>query len=415
MLSPAYNFAAPRYGRLGVGHGPNADWAATIKPMRRNASTVVVLAGSAPGEVLAAVGRSMNVTLIRPEEPADPGGDGIVVAAGALQRAGRATAPYALVAADPLAAVAVSWRAMWDVSRQEGPAEFEQEAAKTLAAWRAGRFELPDYYLVLATSTGTATGTVDGGDHGPDFHLGPLRSARPHRVAVVAAAEPAQQAVGVLQALGSLRHGPWWPALDEVIETARSFYPDSLAESQQVTALLTGECLTGGLIVVPDDGIRSVDLTQRADVASFQRGEETDDRVVGRKPCPSGRGKPGLRGTRSGRALRRASREIPEVSARLFDISGPVSVFTVGRTLWPHRSRTRCRWKNRMAHRYRLCPDEAQEAVLLEHCAHARFVWNLAVEQQSWWRPGRGSTPSPAARMRQLAEARAAEPWLAQG
>ncbi len=68
-----------------------------------------------------------------------------------------------------------------------------------------------------------------------------------------------------------------------------------------------------------------------------------------------------------------------------------------------------------MAHRYRLCPDEAQEAVLLEHCAHARFVWNLAVEQQSWWRPGRGSAPSPAARMRQLAEARTAEPWLREG
>ena len=124
--------------------------------MRRNSSTVVVLAGAAPGEVLAAVGRSMNVTLIRPEEPADSGGDGMAAAADALQRAGRATSPYALVAADPLAAVAVSWRAMWDVSRQEGPAEFEQEAAKALAAWRAGRFELPDYYLVLASDTGAS-------------------------------------------------------------------------------------------------------------------------------------------------------------------------------------------------------------------------------------------------------------------
>jgi len=63
----------------------------------------------------------------------------------------------------------------------------------------------------------------------------PLRSARPQRVAVVAATEPAQQAVGVLQALGSLRHGRWWPPLDEVIETARTFYPDSLAEGQRVT------------------------------------------------------------------------------------------------------------------------------------------------------------------------------------
>src|SRR6202011_289333 len=65
--------------------------------------------------------------------------------------------------------------------------------------------------------------------------------------------------------------------------------------------------------------------------------------------------------------------------------------------------------------RYRLMPTVSQEAVLRDHCAHARFVWNLAVEQQSWWWPGRGSAPSPAARMRQLAEARAAEPWLAQG
>jgi hypothetical protein len=42
-------------------------------------------------------------------------------------------------------------------------------------------------------------------------------------VAFVAATETAQQAAGVLAALGSLRHGPWWPGLDEVIETARTF------------------------------------------------------------------------------------------------------------------------------------------------------------------------------------------------
>jgi hypothetical protein len=109
---------------------------------------------------------------------------------------------------------------MWDVSRQEGPAAFEQEAVKALAAWRAGRFELPDYYLVLAQQD----------SEGPDFYLGPLRSARAHRVVLVPEQEPAQQAAGVLHALGSLRHGPWWPGLDEMIETARRFYPDSLAE-----------------------------------------------------------------------------------------------------------------------------------------------------------------------------------------
>jgi hypothetical protein len=191
--------------------------------MRRNASTVVVLPGPAPAEVLSAVGRSMNVALIQPKDPVDDDGDGLAAAAGALQRAGRSTSAYALVPADPLAAVAASWRAMWDVSRPEGPAGFEAEALKALTAWRSGRFELPDYYLILAAGP-------EAGDQGPDFYLGPLRTARPQRVALVAATEPAQQAVGVLQALGSLPYGPWWPGLDEVIEAARTFYPGRLAE-----------------------------------------------------------------------------------------------------------------------------------------------------------------------------------------
>jgi transposase len=42
-------------------------------------------------------------------------------------------------------------------------------------------------------------------------------------------------------------------------------------------------------------------------------------------------------------------------------------------------------------------------------------VWNLAVEQQSWWWLGRGSVPGSAERQRQLAQARASEPWLAEG
>ena len=61
-------------------------------------------------------------------------------------------------------------------------------------------------------------------------------------------------------------------------------------------------------------------------------------------------------------------------------------------------------------------PDAGAAAVMRDlHCAHARYVWNLAVEQQSWWRPGRGTAPGSAERQRQLAEARAAEPWLAEG
>jgi transposase len=65
--------------------------------------------------------------------------------------------------------------------------------------------------------------------------------------------------------------------------------------------------------------------------------------------------------------------------------------------------------------RYRLIPTRAQQTTLREHCAHARYVWNLAVEQQSWWRPGRHSTPGYCAQAAQLTQARAEFGWLAGG
>jgi putative transposase len=65
--------------------------------------------------------------------------------------------------------------------------------------------------------------------------------------------------------------------------------------------------------------------------------------------------------------------------------------------------------------RDRLKPTPAQETILRQHCAHARYVWNLAVEQQSWWRPGRGHAPGYYAQAAQLTEARAENVWLASG
>src|SRR6266849_1789076 len=65
--------------------------------------------------------------------------------------------------------------------------------------------------------------------------------------------------------------------------------------------------------------------------------------------------------------------------------------------------------------RYRLLPTPAQQAVLRGHCAHARYVWNLAVEQHGHWRPGRAGAPGYLEQCRQLAQARAEHPWLAAG
>ena len=65
--------------------------------------------------------------------------------------------------------------------------------------------------------------------------------------------------------------------------------------------------------------------------------------------------------------------------------------------------------------RYRLVVSPSQERVLRAHCAHARYVWNLAVEQHSCWRPGRRSAPGFLAQAGQLTEARAAFRWLRDG
>jgi putative transposase len=65
--------------------------------------------------------------------------------------------------------------------------------------------------------------------------------------------------------------------------------------------------------------------------------------------------------------------------------------------------------------RYRLLPTSAQQAALRDHCSHARYVWNLAVEQHQHWRRGRKSAPGYLEQCRQLTQARAENPWLAAG
>ncbi len=65
--------------------------------------------------------------------------------------------------------------------------------------------------------------------------------------------------------------------------------------------------------------------------------------------------------------------------------------------------------------RYRLLPAPAQQAVLRDHCGHARCVRNLAVEQHARWRPGRAGAPGYLEQCRQLTQVRAEYPWLGAG
>ncbi|HET6740315.1 MAG TPA: transposase [Kribbella sp.] len=71
-------------------------------------------------------------------------------------------------------------------------------------------------------------------------------------------------------------------------------------------------------------------------------------------------------------------------------------------------------WVNPMS-RFRLYPTPVQQAALLTHCDHARYVWNLALEQWSMWTRDRGPTPRYVEQARQLTEARAEFDWLRAG
>ncbi|MFG2883952.1 helix-turn-helix domain-containing protein [Streptomyces sp. NPDC048297] len=65
--------------------------------------------------------------------------------------------------------------------------------------------------------------------------------------------------------------------------------------------------------------------------------------------------------------------------------------------------------------RFRMYPTCEQGQQMLLHCAHARYVWNLAVEQHTHWKPGRTSAPGFAEQRRQLTEARQESDWLGAG
>jgi transposase len=60
-------------------------------------------------------------------------------------------------------------------------------------------------------------------------------------------------------------------------------------------------------------------------------------------------------------------------------------------------------------------PAPAQQAALLKQCGHARYMWNLALEQWSMWTRDKGPTPGYVEQARQLTEARAAFDWLRAG
>lgn len=151
----------------------------------------------------------MNVRAVTPDAAHGP----LERAVDAWREAAATHAPYLVHDADPLSAVADAWVDFYDRTGVRG--DLEVAISETLARWRAGSLELPDYYLVLEPET--------MGDTRRHWFLGHLRDHAPHRVAPATATS-----ADLRRRLGRLRTGRWWPELDRLLADVERRVPDEV-------------------------------------------------------------------------------------------------------------------------------------------------------------------------------------------
>jgi hypothetical protein len=176
---------------------------------QRTGTTVVAVVGEGANECVRRLGEAVNVVPVS-VEPDDSALDRAVAT---WAEATRAHTPYFVHDADPLAAVADAWVRHFD---ERGPiGELEVAVAETLARWRVGSIELPDYYLVLDAESWGATRR--------HWYLGVLHRAAPARVVPVPDPDAAAR---TLPRLGA---GAWWPDLDDLLGGIEQVVPDQLA------------------------------------------------------------------------------------------------------------------------------------------------------------------------------------------
>jgi hypothetical protein len=175
--------------------------------VQRVATTVVALVGSAARRGVRTVAGAGNVRGV----VADPALAPLDRAVEAWRQAQTAHIPYLVHDADPLQVVADAWARRFD---QQGPlGELEVAVADTVARWRERSLELPDYYLV-----------VDGEDLPTTlrhWYLGFLSRHAPARVVPVAPSKTA-----LVDRIGHLGAGRWWPDLDRLLQGVERVVPN---------------------------------------------------------------------------------------------------------------------------------------------------------------------------------------------
>jgi hypothetical protein len=178
---------------------------------QRTGTTVVAVVGTDAADCVRRLGEAVNVVAVSVDAD-DPPLDRAVAT---WTHAMRAHSPYLVHDADPLAAVADAWVRYFD---QEGPiGELEVAVAETLARWRVGSLELPDYYLVLdAPSWGVTL---------RHWYLGVLHGAAPARVVPVPDPDAAAR---TLPRLGA---GAWWGDLGDLLDGIERIVPDQVSST----------------------------------------------------------------------------------------------------------------------------------------------------------------------------------------
>jgi hypothetical protein len=178
---------------------------------RRTSTTVVAVVGTAAAQCVERLGQAANVVPVDVDVDEPP----LDRAVAAWAEAVRTHSPYLVHDADPLLAVADAWVRRFD---EAGPiGELEVAVSETLARWRVGSIELPDYYLVL-----------DAEAWGPTrrhWYLGVLHAAAPARVVPVPDPDAGAR---MLPRLGT---GAWWPDLDDLLEGIEQVVPDQVVAS----------------------------------------------------------------------------------------------------------------------------------------------------------------------------------------
>jgi hypothetical protein len=175
--------------------------------LRVNTTVVAVVAPTGDPSPLEQV-RAANVRVLRPDADAAALDRAVM----AWEQARRTSTPYLIHDADPLAWVAEAWTRRFQAQGSAG--DLEVAVAETLARWRARSLDLPDYYLL-----------TDPERLSPilrHWFLGLLGSAAPSRVV------NGRAGATVVDQLGDLRPGPWWPGMDRVLAGIDQVLPEQL-------------------------------------------------------------------------------------------------------------------------------------------------------------------------------------------